>query len=133
MVSLSLVQTKGGNVAGKYWPHSGHLGLTPVSITGVVRTRADPAGPQRALHASAVSISLRCYEARLGRVGVIRTNILFNHSQTLWSPSSGPYEDLPHGDWPFSIILPPSATGGQSTCHLQMYRVYWRLEAGAYI
>ncbi|KAF9519933.1 hypothetical protein BS47DRAFT_1009050 [Hydnum rufescens UP504] len=129
MVSLSLVQPKAGNTAVKFWPHTGHLGLTPVVLGGYVRVRPDFDGSQRSLLASAVTISLRCYEARLGRLGILRTNVLFDHSQTLWSSTSHPYEELPQTDWPFSIILPPSAAGGQSSCHFQTYRVYWRIEA----
>lgn len=178
VVSLSLVHPKGANVAGRYWPHSGHLGLTPLSLSGIVRVRKETdnaltshpntsatssstSSVNAPLRASAVTVSLRCYEARLGRVGVVRTNILFEHTLSLWSatnsnnnniesvrlPNGSPsptssskrsrdqeqmVADLPQLDFPFQITIPPSSAGGCSTCHLQNYRVYWRLESSTY-
>lgn len=180
-VSLSLVHPKGSNIAGRYWPHSGHLGLTPLSISGIVRLRKDSsdtvshpnsnvvttastsssASTSQPIRAAAVTVSLRCYEAKLGRVGVVRTNILFEHTVSLWSAtasstidaspsaasSSQPTSrrstgasdqqqpvvaDLAQTEFPFHITVPPASAGGCSTCHLQSYRVYWRLESSKY-
>lgn len=248
IVSLSLLHPKGANIAGKYWPHSGHLGLTPLALNGVVRVRTDssssssfntstpataltsgsggasgagsrsgghPASGSSAssasasashsssssssasssnassstaptsssgstsgsgngsgrLRASALTVSLVCYEARLGRVGVVKTNILFEHVVALWSSSSpstssssshpssstsahypsssstphssntntysggangASTSELPQTDFPFNLIVPPSAVTASGACsmsHFQNYRVYWRLEA----
>jgi len=174
VVSLSFVHPKGSNIAGRFWPHHGHLGLTPLIVSGVIRVRVEnesnfaislPAGnatssastvassssngnPSNACKASEVTVSLRCYEAKLGRVGVVKTNILFDHTVGLWSASSSPSSskqvlrgsvaagggdtlvaELPHTDFPFNICIPPSSAAGCSSCHLQSYRVYWRLEA----
>jgi len=177
VVSLSFVHPKGSNIAGRFWPHHGHLGLTPLILSGIIRVRVEnesnfaislPAGtatssaftaassslngnPSNALKASEVTVSLRCYEARLGRVGVVKTNVLFDHTLGLWSASSSPSSskrgpqvvrssvaagagdtrvaELPHTDFPFNICIPPSSAAGCSSCHLQSYRVYWRLEA----
>jgi hypothetical protein len=81
--------------------------------------------------ASAVTISLRCYEARHGRVGVLKTNILAEHTQTLWSPTGAEFGPLGELDLPFRLVIPVN-TPGSSNFHLQEYRVYWRLEAGEY-
>lgn len=214
IVSVSLLHPKGANIAGKYWPHSGHLGLTPLSLTGVVRARTDSerlaqdprfapgkwsshtsSGPASSssssssasnssnasssspsstqvpsssvssnssipsqhhqqsgrLRASAVTVALICYEAKLGRVGVVKTNILFQHVLPLWtaaapstpsprspreaSSSSLVIAELPSTDFAFNLIIPPSvvaASAACSTCHFQNYRVYWRLEASKY-
>lgn len=176
VVSLSFVHPKGTNVAGRYWPHQGHLGLTPLVLTGIVRARRESdyspfAGGQqpvasssssssasssssssghhqfKGIRASHVTVSLRCYEARLGRVGVVRTNVIYEHTSLLWAAdpsssssaavkrraatgSSEPHTaDLTQTDFPFHMVIPPASAGGCSTCHLQSYRVYWRLEA----
>lgn len=103
------------------------LGLTPVKLDGIVRTRMEEDG--KPVTASSLTISLRCYEARQGRVGVLKTSLLMEQSQTLWTPSGGEYGPLGVGDFPFRLVLPANALGS-STFHLQDYRVYWRLEAG---
>jgi hypothetical protein len=94
-----------------------------------VRTRLEEDG--KPVAASALTVSLRCYEARIGRVGAVKTNILVEQTQTLWTPPSGPHAPLGAAELPFRIVLPTSAAGN-STFHLQDYRVYWRIEAGVY-
>lgn len=103
-------------------------GLTPVKVEGVVRTRVEEDG--KPATASALTVSLRCYEARVGRVGVVKSNILVEQSQTLWTPPSGAvWGALGAVEIPFKIVLPANAAGN-STFSLQEYRVYWRIEAG---
>ncbi|KAF8326059.1 uncharacterized protein EI90DRAFT_3018790 [Cantharellus anzutake] len=176
-IALSIVPPKGFNAAGRFWPFSGHLGLTPVSVSGIVRTKLDPDAPSSSTTGgSAMTIALKCYESRLGRVGVIRTNVLYEQQVVLWSAaavtagntvgsiastpiahtslasisnsasgsmpspisnstaagaSTAHTEMIPQGDFPFNIIIPPnsSSSTGFSSCHLQSYRVFWRLEA----
>ncbi|KAF8610844.1 hypothetical protein BDV93DRAFT_430987 [Ceratobasidium sp. AG-I] len=126
MVALTVTPSK-GNAGARYYPHSGHLGLTPVKVEGVVRTRVEEDG--KPATASAVTVSLRCYEARVGRVGVVKSNILVEQSLTLWSPPSGAvWGSLGATELPFKIVLPANAAGN-STFSLQEYRVYWRIEA----
>ncbi|KAG9104916.1 hypothetical protein FRC06_004983 [Ceratobasidium sp. 370] len=128
MVALSVVAAR-GNAGARYFPHSGHLGLTPVKLEGVVRTRLEE--DDKPATASAVTISLRCYEARVGRVSVVKSNIILEQSQTLWSPPAGSVcGSLGAAELPFKIVLPTSAAGN-SNFNLQEYRVYWRIEAGA--
>ncbi|CAE6408173.1 hypothetical protein RSOLAG1IB_00880 [Rhizoctonia solani AG-1 IB] len=125
MVALTLTPAK-GNAGARWFPHSGHLGLTPVKLDGIIRTRLEEDG--KSATASAVTISLRCYEARHGRVGVLKTNILAEHTQTLWSPTGAEFGPLGELDLPFRLVIPVN-TPGSSNFHLQEYRVYWRLEA----
>ncbi|CAE6425793.1 hypothetical protein ACGC1H_004755 [Rhizoctonia solani] len=125
MVAISISAAK-GNAGARWFPHSGHLGFTPVKLDGMVRTRLEEDG--KPVTASALTISLRCYEARHGRVGVAKTSILAEHTQTLWSPTGAEYGPLGAGEFPFRLVLPVNSPGS-STFHLQDYRVYWRLEA----
>lgn len=78
----------------------------------------------------------------------MKTNVLYDYTVPLWSPSSSKRRpqvpsaaggdaalligDIPHSDFPFNISIPPSSAGGCSSCHLQSYRVYWRLEASEF-
>ncbi|CAE7090344.1 unnamed protein product [Rhizoctonia solani] len=126
MVAISISSTK-GNAGARWFPHSGHLGFTPVKLDGIVRTRMEEDG--KPVAASALTISLRCYEAQHGRVGVVKTNIIAEQTQTLWTPPNGTeYGPLGAREFPFRLVLPVNAPGS-STFHLQDYRIYWRLEA----
>ncbi|CUA72330.1 hypothetical protein RSOLAG22IIIB_00997 [Rhizoctonia solani] len=125
MVAISISPAK-GNAGARWFPHSGHLGFTPVKLDGLVRTRLEEDG--KPATASALSISLRCYEARQGRVGVAKTSILAEHTQILWTPTGTEYGPLGAREFPFRLVLPVNAPGS-STFHLPDYRVYWRLEA----
>lgn len=170
VVVLALAHPR-NNVAGRYWPHTGHLGLTPLVLSGIVRARNDPdpasasfrpvqssaastsgssassagsVNDRSAVRCTQITVSLRCYEARLGRVGIVRTNRLYDHSVVLWSApvsssnsrsksatssAAAATAELTQTEFPFTIVVPPSRVGGCSTCHLPSYRVYWRLEA----
>ncbi|KDN49447.1 hypothetical protein RSAG8_02149, partial [Rhizoctonia solani AG-8 WAC10335] len=125
MVAISISPAK-GNAGARWFPHSGHLGFTPVKLDGIVRTRLEEDG--KPVTASALTISIRCYEARHGRVGVVKTNILAEQSLTLWTPTGTEYGPLGARELPFRLVLPVDSPGS-STFHLQDYRVYWRLEA----
>ncbi|KIO28134.1 hypothetical protein M407DRAFT_22610, partial [Tulasnella calospora MUT 4182] len=135
MVLLSLTPLNGNQSVSKGWPFQGVFGLTHITTHGTIRTRlGDDRTP---LLASKIAILVRCYEARLNRLGgVAQTNVLVEQSQTLWSadpaeqqqqqPTSfAPVGDL---DLPFRFVLPPDLQG-PSTCHMQDYRVFWRIEA----
>ena len=94
----------------------------------VVRTALDE--DKKPLQANSVQISVSCIECRLGRVGVVHSNVLADYTQTLWAkPSSVEYADLGDGDFPFKIVV-PIKTLGNSYLNFQDYRVFWRVEAG---
>lgn len=128
MVLLSLTPLKGNTSGSKSWPFNGYFALSQVSTHGTVRTRlGDDGNP---LMASKVTIAIRCYESRMPRLGVVHTNILFNKTQVLWqAPENQHFAPLGDLDLPFRMSLPPDIAA-PSSCHMQEYRVFWRLEAG---
>ncbi|KAL5511510.1 hypothetical protein ACEPAH_4727 [Sanghuangporus vaninii] len=126
MVKLSILSYR-GNSNSRFFPHSGYLGLTPVKVEGVVRTNLDE--DRKPLLASSVYASVRCIEARLGRVGVVNTNVLVEYTQVLWSKPNGvDWADLGDGEFPFKIVV-PTKTPGFTYANFQDYRVFWRIEA----
>ncbi|KAG6876659.1 hypothetical protein C0992_012157 [Termitomyces sp. T32_za158] len=142
MVQLVLSSTK-GNQGLKYFPHVGYLGLTPVRVEGgqsfstraqspshpspVVRTRVD-ADPRQLL-AKSITVSVRCYESRLGRVSVLHSNVLVDYTQVLWSkPDGEEYAPIDELEFPFRITV-PARVGGFSTSIFVDYRCMWRVEA----
>ncbi|KAL0579975.1 hypothetical protein V5O48_002059 [Marasmius crinis-equi] len=125
MVHLLLVSSKGNNV--RYFPYTGYLGLTPVKVEGAVCTKLD--SDLKPLQAKSITVSVRCYESRLGRLGSVQTNVLVDHSQTLWTkPDGQEYDAVGDGEYPFRISLPPTVAGF-STISFVEYRCVWRVEA----
>ena len=95
----------------------------------VVRTRPD--ADTRSCLAKAITISVRCYEARVGRVSVLQSNCLVDYTQVLWSKPEGvEHEQIGALDLPFRITLPANIAGF-STALFVDYRCMWRVEAGA--
>ncbi|THU99341.1 hypothetical protein K435DRAFT_837698 [Dendrothele bispora CBS 962.96] len=125
MVNLTLVSSRGNSV--KYWPHSGFLGLTPVKVEGRVCTKLD--SDQKLLPAKSITVSVRCYESRLGRIGAVASNVLVDYTQVLWSkPDGQEYAEIGESEYPFRITL-PAHVGGFSTASFVEYRCVWRVEA----
>jgi len=126
MVHLSISALK-GNQSGRTYPYAGYLGLSKITVEGIVHTRVED--DNRLLPASSITISIRCYEART-RLDVSKVNVLLDTTQTLWTAANGlEYEDLGNSDHPFRISL-PSKVGGLSTMLYRGYRISWALEAG---
>lgn len=96
----------------------------------MVRTKIEEDG--KPLQASVLTISVRCYESRLGRVNAVQTNCLADFTQILWSkPTTQNWGELGDAEFPFRITI-PSRVGGYSTANFQDYRISWRIEAGAF-
>jgi hypothetical protein len=110
----------------------------------VVRTKLD--SDLKPVAAKSLTVSVRCYETRLGRLGSVQSmKCLVEHSQVLWSsskterrPSTAPspgapscpaYTDLGEFEAAFRITLPVNV-GGHSTVTFPDYRVCWKVEAG---
>ncbi|KAH9854019.1 hypothetical protein C2E23DRAFT_902390 [Lenzites betulinus] len=126
MVHLVLSTTR-GNSGNRYFPHQGYLGLTPVRVEGVVRTKLDEDG--KPVPARALSVSVRCYQSRLTRSRTFRSTLLVDHTDVLWvKPADKDYADVAEMDFPFKLTL-PKRTPGFSTANYQDYRIFWRLEA----
>lgn len=130
MVHLILSTTK-GNSSVRPFPHQGYLGLTPVRVDGIVSVRLDE--DKKPINAKVLTVSLRAYEARQGRVGgAPHSRLLVDYTQTLWrKPDGEEYAELSELNRPFKITL-PKRVAGFSTVNLLDYRTYWRLEVGAY-
>ncbi|KAJ8078588.1 hypothetical protein PM082_012871 [Marasmius tenuissimus] len=125
MVHLLLISSKGNGV--RYFPYTGYLGLTPVKVEGVVRTKRD--SDLKTLQAKSITVSVRCYESRLGRLGSLQTNVLVDQTQVLWTkPDGQEYDAIGDGEYPFRISLPPTVAGF-STVSFVEYKCMWRVEA----
>lgn len=160
MVQLILHSPK-GNQGTRYFPYHGYLGLTPVRVEGgtcpqsrlssrcgltsqsAVRTKLD--SDLKPALARSLTVAIRCYEARVGRLGNTQARCLVEQTQVLWAPrgkDSGPstsnrpdtpeYAELGDSEHTFRIIM-PAKVAGLSTANYPEYRVYWRVEAGAYL
>ncbi|KZT28534.1 hypothetical protein NEOLEDRAFT_1154464 [Neolentinus lepideus HHB14362 ss-1] len=126
MVHLVLFSPK-ANTSSKYFPYHGYLGLTPLRVEGIVRTKLDE--DNKLLPAKSLFVTVRCYEYRLGRLSVLASHVLVDQSQELWRKRDDlEYEEIGDGEWPFRITL-PAGIGGFSTVHFTDYRVFWKVEA----
>ncbi|KAJ7090048.1 hypothetical protein C8R43DRAFT_1050472 [Mycena crocata] len=127
MVQLILSSTK-GNHGVRYFPYSGYLGLTTLKVDGVVRTKLD--ADLRPLQAKSITISVRCYEARLGRLGVMHSNVLVDYTQVLWSKPDDDldYAEIGEIELPFRIAIPAKVAGFSTASYVE-YRCTWRVEA----
>ncbi|KAH8107184.1 hypothetical protein BXZ70DRAFT_282113 [Cristinia sonorae] len=126
MVRLSLAPTRGNN-SSRYFPFQGYLGLTPLRVEGVVRTKLEEDG--KPLHAKSLAVHVRCYESRVTRTGSHRSRILVDYSKTLWQKQdSDPFGYLGDFDATFRITLPANVSGF-STANYQEYKTFWRVEA----
>ncbi|KAL6309079.1 hypothetical protein BKA93DRAFT_821905 [Sparassis latifolia] len=128
MVHLLLAPLKGNSASSRSFPYHGYLGLTPVSVEGTVRTSLDEDG--KTIPAKTLTISIRCYESRVGRFrSTVHTKLVVDHTETLWSkPDSADWADVGVLDFPFKLTL-PKRIHGFSTANFHDYRTFWRLEA----
>ncbi|KZT54561.1 hypothetical protein CALCODRAFT_380048 [Calocera cornea HHB12733] len=127
MVHIQLVPLKGNAL--RVFPHSGYLGLSPVTFQGVLRTRRDPED-RNPIAATSVTVAVRCYEFRLNKAGAIaRQNVLASEETCLWAAANS-NEPSEVGDWdlPFRITLPVTFGGISAVSH-QEYKVSWKIEA----
>jgi hypothetical protein len=101
----------------------------PTFILADVRTKLD--ADAKLLPARSLTISVRCYESRVGRVNTLQSNVLVDYTQVLWSkPDDVDYEPVGSLDYPFRVTVPVKAAGF-STAVFVDYRCLWRIEAGA--
>ncbi|KAJ4480560.1 hypothetical protein C8J55DRAFT_67227 [Lentinula edodes] len=128
----------------RYFPCTGFLGVSNVVVEGgttkanskeiflnaslVVGTKLD--ADLKQLPAKQITVSVRCYEFRLGRIGgVVSSKMVVDYTQLLWSkPDGNEFFDLGEVECPFKITVPPRS-GGFSTVSFVEYRCVWRVEA----
>ncbi|KLO10700.1 hypothetical protein SCHPADRAFT_892161 [Schizopora paradoxa] len=140
MVKLHILSST-GNQNSRFFPYTGYLGLTPLRVEGVVRTKLEQ--DRKPILASSIVVSVKCVESRIGRFGVSHSNVLAEYSVTLWSataaatssPSSPvsptvQYAELGDSEHPFRIVV-PADTLGHSSLNFQDYKISWRVEAVA--
>ncbi|OWZ54726.1 hypothetical protein C356_01787 [Cryptococcus neoformans c45] len=128
MLDLS-VTPKHGNAGGRYFPHTGHLGVSPVVVQGKVATKLPPVCDP--LLVKNISLRIKCTEYRTGGAfeGDLQ-NTLWEQSQLLLAPPDGE-KYLNVGDWDqqFKMAIPiEAATQGRSTMCIREYKVVWRME-----
>lgn len=83
--------------------------------------------------AKSLTVAVRCYESRLGKLNTLQTNTLVDQAITLWSkPDHVASMELSSVEYPFKIIIPVDSPGF-STANFQEYKVAWRVEAGQHI
>ena len=94
----------------------------------VVRTKLD--GDCKPLAARSLTVSVKCYETRVGRVNIVQSNVLVEYTKVLWSKQDGvEFEPIGNLDFPFRISIPAKVAGFSTTAFVD-YRCMWRLEAG---
>ncbi|KIK59708.1 hypothetical protein GYMLUDRAFT_74149 [Collybiopsis luxurians FD-317 M1] len=109
----------------RYFPYTGYLGVSNVSVEGVIATKLD--ADLKPLPAKQISVSVRCYEFRMGRIGgVVSSRVVVDQTQVLWSRPE--YCELGEEEFPFKIVIPPRV-GGFSTVSFVEYKCVWRVEA----
>ena len=147
MVKLSLISPK-GNQGIRYFPHQGYLGLTPVRVEGraslvpsprplplttfaVVRTNIEQDG--KPLLAKDIIVAVRCYEARHGRFGTTHMNMLSEHTVSVWKKdSTQDWSEIGDSEHQFRLSIPSNVSAPSTALYFQEYRVFWRVEAGAF-
>ncbi|OAV93350.1 hypothetical protein, variant [Puccinia triticina 1-1 BBBD Race 1] len=144
MVSVSLLPRKGNCT--KYFPHAGHLGLSPVLVAGTIKLDSRDEGEH--VDVAQILVRLRCYEAVGGQAQLSKPltenhlpenlNILWETASEIWPPPDTPRtSNLLTGDYQndWKLIVPRSATDQN---HLGMaigsmtyknWRSWWQLEA----
>ena len=105
-------------------PHS-----TSNTVLPVVRTQIEQDG--KPILAKDIIVAVRCYESRHSRLGSIQTNVLYEHSVTLWQkPDTQEWSEVGDSEYPFRFSIPSHITAPSTALYFQEYRIFWRLEAG---
>ncbi|KAF7322828.1 hypothetical protein HMN09_00062200 [Mycena chlorophos] len=127
MIALTVASTK-GNHGIRYFPCVGLLGLTNVTVDGVVRTKLE--GDFKPLQARDITVSVRCYESRANLLSW-HNNVLVDYTQVLWTnpDPNAPYAEVGDMELPFRITLPPDVGGFSTASYASTYKCSWRVEA----
>ena len=132
MVQLALQPHRGNHQ--RAYPFTGYLGLTPVTLHGILRTTVEE--DKLTLDAAAVIVRVVCYEGDISGPGGAATSVrkLYEVSETLWRPPAGqqyaPLGDLEHA-WYLTVPVNARQYGAVSSLSFKTWRVWWSVEAGA--
>ncbi|OCF33298.1 hypothetical protein I316_05039 [Kwoniella heveanensis BCC8398] len=115
---------RNGNAGGRFFPHIGHLGVTPVVVQGRISTKLpDVCEP---LAVKSISLGIRCTET----CGNGSSSVLWEKRKVLLTPPDGD-EYMSMGDWEssFKTTVPVNAAlEARSTMCIPEYKVAWRME-----
>ena len=133
MVEITLTPHRERN-SSRAFPYTGVLGLTPVSVQGVVRVKLDE-DRRPVQDAFSVSVRVRCYEAD-NAIGASssRAHLLYEVAETVWTPPDGQAKaSLSELERPFRLVVPRDAPshGALSMLSFKTFRVFWMVDAGA--
>lgn len=132
MVEITLTPHRGNS--SRAFPYTGILGLTPVSVQGVVRIRLDE-DRRPVQDAFSVVVRVRCYEADNAiNASSSRAHLLYEVLERVWSPPDGqPKASLAELETPFRLVIPRDAPshGALSMLSFKTFRVFWTVDAGA--
>jgi hypothetical protein len=104
----------------------GRLGVTPVTIGGLIVIKPADDEIKYLCPAKSISISIRCTETRY--FGSKEERVLWEKTKVFWTPSTGEYEDLDRWSSRFSISIPPNAMEVARSAQLTKdWKVEWKL------
>lgn len=147
MVQLTLAPLKGNHA--RRFPYQGHLGFSPVKLSGTVQTTVEEDGAL--LQASTIDVRVRCYEADWSNGGKAldfsKARAIYQVSQRLWSstgdltpprlnqvsedPNEQVYKPLGNFKSTWKLTIPVNAVneGARSSATYTRWRIWWVLEA----
>lgn len=131
MVNVQLLPHRGN--ASRAFPHTGILGLTPVTVSGIVRVQIDEDRKPLA-DAFSLVVRVRCYAGEGGAASnSARLRLLYEVAEALWTPPAGQDTGvLGAFEAPFRLVVPKDATseGAVSMMSFKSFRTFWTVDGG---
>ncbi|PLW06055.1 hypothetical protein PCANC_25586 [Puccinia coronata f. sp. avenae] len=130
----------------KYFPHVGHLGLSPVLVAGTIKLESQD--DEEIINVAQIIVRLRCYEAIGGQAQLSKQfdekylpgnlNVLWETVSNIWPPPDSSHTSPTlagdyRSDW--RLIVPRSATDPNhlgsaiGSMTYKDWRSWWQLEA----
>ncbi|KAI9637446.1 uncharacterized protein MKK02DRAFT_23757 [Dioszegia hungarica] len=127
MLEIGLVPKASGSAGfGRFYPHEGYLGFSPVVVGGTIVSRLPPL--YATLPTRQVTITIRCVATRT--IGSEVEAVLWEKAKRLWEPAGeSEYEEL--GDWtsPFQVVVPVEAAWEAASAQwTRDLKVAWQLQ-----
>ncbi|KAK4688494.1 hypothetical protein P7C73_g1598, partial [Tremellales sp. Uapishka_1] len=130
MLDIAL-RPKHGNASGRFYPHSGHLGVSPVVISGSAVSKLMNDQICQPLHVKSIVLNIVCYETRSGGpFASDREHILWHKSTVLFEPPAGEeYHEMSEWNCPFRQTIPIDIVKRvPSSQWLKDWKVGWKIE-----